>query len=118
MGEKGGDSEVSKWQPKIGDRVAAYNNGQRVVGTVTSIEAGLKQNSGPVVVSWDVPTGIGWISVHPKQCRKLVKRTRRRIWVRPDTLTNNYIINGSNLFAVSSQPQANWVEFVEVRPKP
>lgn len=47
---------------------------------------------------------------HPKQCRKLVKKERRRIWVSPD-----YEFLGPD--NTSLIPKEGWLEFVEVKKK-
>jgi hypothetical protein len=59
---------------KVGDRVAAYEFGVRHPGEVKAIE-----ESGELVVLRD--GFLNEFKIHPKQCRRLVRRTTRRVWI-------------------------------------
>lgn len=99
---------------KIGDSVAVYSHELgRAVGRVVNIQP-LKPPW--VSVCFDTHTSV----VHPKQCRKLVKKERKRIWINlngcekqigfpdatfaPTATFQDYSCNG-------------WIEFVEVKKK-
>lgn len=57
--------------------------------------------------------------VHPKQCRRLVKKERRRIWVSEFSLTQVSSVGPYSCFVYPSRPESDasnpGVEFVEVR---
>lgn len=59
---------------KVGDRCAVYTSRGRNVGTVMEISehtGNIKVVEGDNFCSW----------VHPKQCRRLIPKKRREIWV-------------------------------------
>lgn len=95
---------------KAGDRVKVYpiaKNGEVITFDVSgNIAVGFDDNAGSMQF------------FHPKQCRKLIKKERRRVWIRnPEFL---YYIRHSfqiptELF--SNVPADGFVEFVEVRNK-
>lgn len=105
---------------KVGDRVAVYGiafDGMRCksfYGTVTEV-----LDDGWLVVNPDCPE-TNANDVHEKQCRRLVKRERRRVWIkcgRHGGLSSlggqlkNPVVFGSS--TKSHDPE--YVEFVEVR---
>lgn len=51
---------------------------------------------------------------HYKQCRRIKKKERRRIWVKYDF---PLIRNGSCIIAYHSEPPDGYIEFIEVRKK-
>lgn len=67
---------------KVGDRVAVYDHGHRLVGKM----AVLASSDNIIVVGSGMEAGL---LVHYKQCRRLKpKRERRRVWVDFDFKTN------------------------------
>lgn len=64
---------------KVGDRVAVYESRTRETGRVKEI-----RESGAVVVQLDREAVVGGetLWVHPKQCRRLVKKRRMEFWIR------------------------------------
>lgn len=68
---------------EVGQRVAVYENGKRIICRVFATEPELK------VTPTDLPLlpfghGCGSFPVHPKQCRLLKKKKRKRIWIHMD----------------------------------
>lgn len=93
---------------KVGDRVRVY--GARYNGTVEPFVATIEHiyQNGSIKVSSD---NIMYCEIHPKQCRHLVKKERRRIWVKFHPQGQIYTVE-------CSEPQEEgWIEFVEVRRK-
>lgn len=98
-------------QPKkplqVGERVAAYSGGDRHVGTVER-----KLSSG----AYEIDVESGHLLVHPKQCRRLVKKPRRRIWLFKAYLDGGRVQGSPILLAPPNTSEA-WIEFSEVRKK-
>lgn len=103
----------------IGDRVAVYGgipsgpditwdlDGQR--GTVVGLNSAYPSQMLCVKFDRPLPDGsTGLWSFHPKQCRKLVKKPRRRVWV-------HFLKFGTRVY--HDTPQEGAVEFVEVKKK-
>lgn len=95
---------------KEGDRVRVY--GYRGCSPIVATITGLDVMGNATILS--VVTGN--TTVHIKQCRRLVKKERRRIWA-----TENYLRNGSYAGALFSREaptrpgcSETWVEFIEV----
>lgn len=81
---------MSKFQN--GEKVAAYLNGKRFVGTITK---SLELESDAYLFffgSTDKTIFISSAQVHEKQLRKLVKKKRKEIWV-----SNTFTYRGSPL---------------------
>jgi len=97
---------------KPGDRVAVYW-GKRCVGTVEMI-----RNDGLLQISVENgSTSDTWIA-HPKQCRKLVKKERRRVWFEKVDIGQNHWNGYSNEKEIwESLKPGERVEFIEVRKK-
>lgn len=102
---------MSKFQ--IGNRVKVYDRLSTIhiyIGTICELcctgEIKIKRDG-------DDRTIIIW----PQQCRKLVKKYRIRIWVKPDELgseeTKQHYLNPT----VSLFRMPEWTEFVEVKRK-
>lgn len=103
---------------KTGDRVAAYywddddRTATRIVGTV------FKSNKTETHIKDDNGVGLMFCT---KQCRRLVKKPRRRVWVSPATLekileSNSYsAAYYNNELLISRAPFDGSVEFIEVR---
>lgn len=94
---------------KVGDKVRAYSGSLSYLYTVSSIEThgmlSFKETS-------------YWF--HRKQCRKLVKKERRRVWVGWDYRN---VLNQA-MRVTAHKPADNWacsdevvIEFVEVKKK-
>lgn len=97
---------------KVGERVAVYNE-RRDVGTVTHIAL-----DGNLGVSFDTPGAysMGWF--HPKQCRRLKKRERRRVWVESHRVNEALATSVGVSASISGRRMCEGdVEFIEVLPK-
>lgn len=93
-------------QFKVGDRVAVYNSENRYTGTVTKISSEFFTDC--IFVAREKSEYV----YHKKQCRKLVKKERRRVWVRfEDPAGSTHSFNPACAIA------PDWAEFVEVRQK-
>lgn len=94
---------------KINDRVAVYNHRGRILGRVDSITNGFL----------DVSAGSGHaFSPHPKQCRLLKKKERRRIRMSDAYLLTSSFLSGVRTFCLPNEPgHSSWIEFVEVKKK-
>lgn len=103
---------------KIGDRVMVYGAVQigdqsykaRPGGKATII---YYPNSEPYV-QFDDDRDTHY-SVDPKQCRRLVKKPRRRIWIK--TIVKNEYYKGTQYICSSFKTDDSFVEFVEVLKK-
>lgn len=102
---------------KVGDRVVVYGGipgtghcASRSKGTVIAI-TGID-----IDIRFDDKIGnsSSWI-VYPQQCRKLVKKHKRRIWIEPFYVP----ISGQASLAgrVMGDSKEGFIEFVEVRRK-
>jgi len=99
---------------KKGDRVAVYSgaakpeNCHRQIGVVERVTDG-----GMVLVVFD--TGMEWWC-NPKQCRRLKKRERRRIWVQcKDSGMSTLAGRLQNYVEILREPESDdYVEFREV----
>lgn len=81
---------------KVGDRVRVYQCEVKDTGTISDIsEDGLIK-----VVSKEVT-----YIVHYKQCRRLIKKKRREIWISPIP----------ELFSYLPTPTEGWIKFREVK---
>lgn len=114
---------------KVGDRV-------RVYGLVTEINATggapvymgvsgkinlIKQHTGKLVVDVE---GLGTYLAHPKQCRRLIKKQKRRVWINEKwlqvSLTKTWSDVGSGaaiqapLIICSKDKREGFIEFIEV----
>lgn len=86
---------------KVGDRVAAYINGQRVLGVLET----LNPNN---TFEFCADEYSSRRTVHPKQCRRLVKRERRRVSIYFGD--KGTVVEGGRQFEVGEE-----IDFVEVR---
>ncbi len=93
---------------KVGDRVAVYD-GDRIVGVIGAIH-----KEGGLLVCLDEAYG-GAKSYHPKQCRRLVKKQRRRVWLSRGAAAELHGGISAEFFA--QKRNEDDVEFVEVRKK-
>ena len=109
---------MTKFQ--VGDRVAVYGHAlcgySRTVGIVKVVHESFVALQEPWL---DIDTkdhqGIG---ADPKQCRKLVKKARRRVFVLRDELDNpDFNFTAAKAKLEPQLNKVNWVEFVEVRRK-
>jgi hypothetical protein len=90
---------------KVGDRVVCYNCTLRRKGNIIDIDTRYTPNT--LVIQTDDDT----ISMHPKQCRRLVKKKRREVWVHPQG------IGHCDYVKASGNPAPGWVRFVEAKQK-
>jgi hypothetical protein len=106
---------------KVGDRVALYTEHNiRYTGTIKNITP-----SGGICALVDGLEHVEPLKTqfHPKQCRLLLKKPRRRIWVRFNKDTD--FVQGWHLYGTNAdlatgtiQPSGDgWVPFVEVKRK-
>ncbi len=108
---------------KAGDRVRVYgpvadrkHNHTAVshdfVGTVKNAT----QAPDFLIVTSDYDSGEKFC--HPKQCRRLIKKERRRVWLDPRWVDGEVIVDGRAVAYTGKVDQpAHMVEFVEVRKK-
>ncbi len=91
---------------KVGDRVAVYAHTLgRAVGEVSDVQG--------LPPYWlNVQTSTCGVVAHPKQCRKLVKKERRRVWVK-----FNHVHGMSSLYEARPEHEGDFVEFIEVKKK-
>lgn len=103
---------MSESKFKVGDRVRVYGHSdcarESFGGVVKEIHgAWLKVYS----------DGGSLVAAHPKQCRKLVKKERRRVWVNRGYLAQ--LPNDPGGYICSVPPaksiETSYVEFIEVR---
>lgn len=92
---------------KVGDRVAVYSGRGRFVGTVETVMNTILE------VRLDGRVG----QFHSHQCRRLVKKPRRRVWIAESNLVDS-INSGLGVPAYRTRPGfSDQIEFVEVRRK-
>lgn len=104
---------------KVGDRVRVYHGWREIEGQVTSI-ANTNLASELIHVTED-----GFYSAHedgpfaPEQCRKLVKKERRRVWLIESDIPASKGINYHK--TIYRWPERhnndNWIEFIEAKRK-
>lgn len=107
---------------KQGDRVRVYGcvwyperEGTRWCGGPSDIWTGRVVSASPMLVRFVDDDGGGVKEANPRQCRRLKKRERRRVWVQ--------LVRGMIHRIHGSKPDDNsvwgreggWVEFVEVK---
>lgn len=105
---------------KIGDRVRAYGHwplvhkGGCYTGKVCASDSPESWGTGLLIQLDDDES---FLTVHPKQCRRLVKKKRRRLWIDPKVFGEyeGRYFAGPQL--VSKYPDFNFLEFVEVKKK-
>ena len=107
---------------KVGDRVRVFGGSIYALEGRAPSETGYK---GTVKYIQD-----GWLSVeldnpnksndqylfHPKQCRKLKKKARRRIWL-PSSHLERVLDAGCGLIDIYNKAYESCTEFVEVKSK-
>lgn len=103
-----------------GDRVRVYASVyEELLETVGTIERILE--NGMVYVEFDKVSEIGNAScwAHPRQCRRLVKKERRRVWIPEGALDRLYSGDARNISANISDRKIvdTDTQFVEVRRK-
>lgn len=105
---------------KVGDRVVVYSASGRSLATIQQIV----DISRLVTVRLNKPIRIAGVEhitipVHPKQCRKLVKKDILHVWIDTfhlATLIDPALTLGIDTY-VSMRPRDGWTEFKEVRSK-
>lgn len=95
---------------KEGDRVRVY--GLRGHSPFVAKITGLDGRGNATVLS----SVTGTIVVHTKQCRRLVKKERRRIWATENFLGKNDYVGALFSKDAPTLPDCSeiWVEFIEV----
>lgn len=94
---------------KAGDRVAIYSNTGRKTGVIEVVDHTSSLSFKIIVNDKEA------IYAHAYQCRKLVRATKRRIWI--DLKTPQYVPGTDISYATitHNNPASNsWVEFIEV----
>lgn len=95
---------------KVGERVAVYDGFGRDIGIVEEIRDGILS-----IGSEDSDRFVA----HPKQCRRLVKKPKRRVFLRESAggnLTSGWTID-IDTASDFGHPNGKWIEFIEVRRK-
>ena len=92
---------------KACDRVAVYSGAGRWEGEITGIHDGLLR----------VLIGGSEAFWHPKQCRRLIKKKRREVWVSPHYLAGEYTPILGDRLPVASTEVDGWIRFVESKEK-
>jgi hypothetical protein len=101
---------MSESKFKVGDRVAVYGHSEG--GALNGFYGTVAKDSGNgwINVEWDCDDWLNKVErVHEKQCRRLKKRERMRIWVPIDA---DGKLLGERHFRECLPP---FIEFVEVR---
>lgn len=101
---------------KVGDRVAVYGAVWCHQDAEHKIYRGLKMEISKIIDENRITLYFGdeKYCAHPKQCRRLVKKEKRRVWVKvPTDFHPQHRTNGM----VSVDPVDGWDEFVEVKKK-
>lgn len=90
---------------KVGDRVRVYEFVHKHEGTVSFIGV-------TGLINIEISPGNTISGVHPKQCRKLVKRKTEYLWVNPDKI--GYFINTSPFQQISTIEMPGWIRYKKV----
>lgn len=102
---------------KVGDRVAVYGT---VPCELNKYSNAYKRGAKATVTNVhaddeiEVETIYGKTVCHPKQCRRLKKKERRRVWVFPPHLESD----SPHMVAANGpvySDEGAWIEFVEVK---
>lgn len=97
----------------VGERVAVYIAGTRSVGRVLAL-----LEFGNLKIKCKPGEAYGYRIVHPKQCRRLVRKERRVIWISKEALGRLARDGGARTEVVSAlRVIASDVRFIEVRKK-
>lgn len=97
----------------VGQKVAFYYRDGRCVGRIVDVD-----ESQHLLEINDGEGGGHWL--HEKQCRRLVKKERKRWWINTAPITvveNGKVIMSLSEYPITSVPQENWIEVVEVGKK-
>ena len=94
---------------QTGDRVRVYYSWNRVFTTTVKE---IKSDSIITVQAYEVP--LEDLYVNPKQCRRLVKKKRRSVWVDPASFKDTH----ENVYARHNRRFSTDIEFREVKKGP
>lgn len=100
---------------KVGERVAFYANGLRGIAEINFIDS--EGSLALTNIDKYGRTNMG-VAFHPKQCRRLIKKQRRRVWISKVALTDCKDKPTFSTFAYLNQPtmhSKDWIEFIEVK---
>jgi hypothetical protein len=105
---------------QVGDRVAVYGHERgklRQCGTVEGMK-GEEPISFPDTIKVRIHPGCA-LYCHPKQCRRLVKKPRRRVWIEESELgkSNHDVWVQFDAGQLQVRAGEKLVEFIEVRRK-
>lgn len=101
---------------KPGDRVRVFHGLYSFTGRVAHVDRNILELV-------DIPDRFRGTRYHEKQCRKLVKRKRRRIWVNEYENSDQwygyaYLTRAiADKYAVQTGTRIRCTEFIEARPK-
>ena len=106
---------------KVGDRVAVYGHRclewMRTAGTVLQVATDKHEGCTMLI---KVPQR-GDVYAHPKQCRRLVKKERRRVYIPLNDLHARLNFKSAaellSYLEIETDGSPNYMEFVEVRRK-
>jgi hypothetical protein len=108
---------------QVGDRVAVYGHGgigwKRWTGRVLDPTKGA-EILGPDFIRVEIEKLNEVVHAHEKQCRRLVKKPRRRVWLGEDDMKEKGLVTGwGGIVDISAtgKPEKGFVEFIEVRRK-
>ncbi len=99
---------MSKFE--VGDRIAIYEELERWKATIIKIN-----ELGHLYVLYLFEGEEVRDYFHPKQCRKIKKKERRRVWVDKIDYSANEISTHRPIRFDNPFDSINWVEFVEVK---
>lgn len=90
---------------KVNERVVVYHGGDRNIGEICQI-----YDQGTILVD---TAEAGRIVAHPKQCRRLVKKIRRKLWI----AKSDFRISRGTITPLYEEPMLKklWIEFVECK---
>lgn len=105
---------------EVGDRVAVYTADGRFTGDIIGVFGVhcIRVDYHPGQINASTGGVVGWAQVNPKQCRRLIKRERRRIWISETALAllkkDDPAIQDNNWVSLERVLDDD-VEFVEAR---
>jgi len=105
---------------KVGDRVSVYDHDKDLFGAKGTVYSAYGLGKPVVIVKLDKPNEHANIpTIYVNQCRRLVKKKRRRIWVYElaSSFDETSKIDFTGYRQVSTREKPGWLEFVEVKRK-
>lgn len=91
----------------VGDKIVFYETGSRIEGEIFGFEGGRILATSFCDIRY---------SLHPKQCRKLVKKKRHEFWLDFGAITGLHInMNNRGNIPISSDPVEGWTKVRECK---